>query len=278
LALGALVALLWAPAVAVGTPSDSLRAGVESVIAEAGKTPERERLRRLFDLHWDYLVHEFPELATEVGVTGQNDRWTDGSAAAVAQRKADLALPLKALATIDRAKLTPEDALDYDLFKRGLAERIEGRRFPWELMPLSQLWGVHHAVPQMLGLSMPARTAADYDAIVSRLRGSPRLVEQTMPAMKEGPRRGVTPPKITPRNVVAQTDALLVEDPEKNPLLAAFQKIPDTVPADRREALKAQAAKALKEQALPAFRRLRDFLASEYVPQCRESIATSALP
>jgi len=125
---------------------------------------------------------------------------------------------------------------------------------------------------------MPARTAADYDAIVSRLRGSATLVDQTMTAMKEGLRRGVTPPKITLRNVVAQTDALLVEDPEKNPLLAAFQKIPDTVPADRREALKAQAAKALKEQALPAFRRLRDFLASQYVPRCRESIATSALP
>jgi len=278
LVLGALVALLWAPALALGTPSDSLRAGVESLVADTGRTPERERLRRLFDLHWDYLMHEFPEFATEVGVAGQNDRWTDVSAAAVARRKGALDLPLKALATIDRAKLAPEDALDYDLFKRAIEERIEGRRFPWELMPLNQMWGLHHAVPQMLGLYMPARTAADYEAIVSRLRATAVLVDQTIAAMKEGIRRGVTPPKITLRNVVAQTDALLVEDPEKNPLLAAFQKIPDTVPPDRRQALKAQAATALKEQALPAFRRLHDFLASEYVPQCRESIATSALP
>jgi uncharacterized protein (DUF885 family) len=248
------------------------------VIAEAGKTPEHERLRRLFDLHWAYLLQEFPELATEVGAAGQNDRWTDVSAAAVARRKAELDLPLKALATIDRAKLGPEDALDYDLFKRRAEARLEGRRFPWELMPLNQLGGIQQSIPQMLGDQMPTRTAADYDAIVSRLRGITVLVDQTIAAMKEGLRRGVTPPKITLRNVVAQTDAILVEDPEKNPLLAAFQKIPDTVPADRREALKAQAAKLLKEQALPAFRRLRDFLASEYVPQCRESIAASALP
>jgi uncharacterized protein (DUF885 family) len=248
------------------------------VIAEAGKTPEHERLRRLFDLHWAYLLQEFPELATEVGAAGQNDRWTDVSAAAVARRKAELDLPLKALATIDRAKLGPEDALDYDLFKRRAEARLEGRRFPWELMPLNQLGGIQQSIPQMLGDQMPTRTAADYDAIVSRLRGITVLVDQTIAAMKEGLRRGVTPPKITLRNVVAQTDAILVEDPEKNPLLAAFQKIPDTVPADRREALKAQAAKLLKEQALPAFRRLRDFLASEYVPQCRESIAAGALP
>ncbi|HKC99834.1 MAG TPA: DUF885 family protein, partial [Methylomirabilota bacterium] len=191
LALGALVALLWAPALALGTPSDSLRAGVESLIAETGKTPERERLRRLFDLHWDYLMHEFPEFATEVGGAGENDRWTDVSAAAVARRKADLDLPFKALATIDRAKLAPEDALDYDLFKRAIEERIEGRRFPWELMPLNQMWGLHHGVPQMLGLYMPARTAADYEAIVSRLRGTAVLVDQTIAAMKEGIRRGV---------------------------------------------------------------------------------------
>ena len=248
------------------------------MIAEAGKTPEHERLRRLFDLHWAYLLQEFPELATEVGAAGQNDRWTDVSAAAVARRKAELDLPLKALATIDRAKLGPEDALDYDLFKRRAEARLEGRRFPWELMPLSQLGGIQQSIPQMLGDQMPTRTAADYDAIVSRLRGITVLVDQTIAAMKEGLRRGVTPPKITLRNVVAQTDAILVEDSEKNPLLAAFQKIPDTVPADRREALKAQAAKLLKEQALPAFRRLRDFLASEYVPQCRESIAAGALP
>jgi uncharacterized protein (DUF885 family) len=248
------------------------------VIAEAGKTPERARLRRLFDLHWDYLLHEYPELATEVGAAGQNDRWTDISAAAIARRKVDLDLPMRALATIDRAKLAPQDALDYELFKRRAEARLEGRRFPWELMPLNQMWGIHQNVAQILGEQMPARTAADYDAILSRLRGTPALVDQTIAAMKEGLRRGVTPPKITLRDVVAQTDAILVEDPARSPFLAAFQRIPDTVPADQRAALTIEAAKLLKDQALPAFRRLREFLSSEYVPNCRESLAATALP
>ena len=273
-----LVVLLWAPAASSGAPSDSFRAGVESVIAEAGTTPEHARLRRLFDIHWDYLLREFPEFATEVGAAGQNDRWTDRSAAAIARRKADLDLPLKALATIERAKLPPEDAFNYDLFKRQAEAQVEGRRFPWELMPLNQLWGIHHGVPQILGEQMPARTAADYEAIVSRLRGTAAFVDQTIAAMKEGLRRGVTPPKITLRNVVAQIDAILVEDPAKSPFLAAFQRMPETVPADRREALKVEAAKLLKGQALPAFRRLLDFLESEYVPRCRESVAATALP
>src|SRR5207245_10817199 len=91
--LGALVVLLWAPGSSFGAPSDSFHAGVESLIAEAGKTPDPARLHRLFQLHWDYLLHEFPEFATEVGAAGQNDRWTDRSSAAIARRKADLDLP-----------------------------------------------------------------------------------------------------------------------------------------------------------------------------------------
>ena len=275
--LGALAVLLCHGS-SFGAPSDTFKAGVESVIAEAGKAPERARLHRLFQLHWDYVLQEFPEFATEVGVAGQNDRWTDKSAAAIARRKANLELPVKALASIDRTKLAPEDALNYDLFKRQAEAQIEGRRFPWELMPLTQLYGLHHGVPQMLSEQMPSRTAADYEAILSRLRGTPVLIDQTIALMKEGLRRGVTPPKITLRNVVGQADALLVDDPVKSPLLGAFQRMPETIPADRREAFKGEAAKLLKEQALPAFRRLRDFLASEYVPGCRESLATGALP
>ena len=273
-----LLALLWASGSSSGAPSDSFRAGIERVIAEAGKTPERTRLQRLFELHWDYLLQEFPEFATEVGVLGQNDRWTDRSATAIARRKADLELPVKALATIDRTKLAPEDALNYDLFKRQAEAQLEGRRFPWELMPLNQLYGIQHSVPQILGEQMPARTATDYEAMLSRLRGTAALVDQTIAAMKEGLRRGVTPPEITLRNVVAQADAILVEDPATSPLLTAFQKIPETVPADRREAVRVEAATLLKDQSLPAFRRLRDFLASEYVPNCRDSLAAGALP
>src|SRR5207245_11147265 len=140
--LGALAVLAWAGA-SPGAPSDTFRSGVESVTSEAGKTPERARLNRLFQLPWDYLLHEFPEFATEVGAAGLNDRWTDRSSAAIARRKADLELPTRALATIDRTKLSPQDALNYDLFRRQAEAQLEGRRFPWELLPLTQLYAIH---------------------------------------------------------------------------------------------------------------------------------------
>jgi uncharacterized protein (DUF885 family) len=278
LGVAALAALLAAPLRATAAPSESFAAGVEALIAEAGKTPDAERLHRLFKLSNDYALQEFPEYATYVGVRGQNGRWTDSSPEAIARRKAALDLPVKALATIDRAALSPADRLNYDLFRRRVEERLDWRRFPWELMPVSQLGGIQQSVPQMLGEQMPTTTEADYEAILSRLRGVPTLVDQTIALMKEGLRRGITPPKITLRNLPAQAGAIAGDDPAKNPLLAAFSRMPATIPAGRRDAMKADAAAVLSARAAPAFRRFRDFLANEYVPHCRDSLAATALP
>jgi uncharacterized protein (DUF885 family) len=278
LGVAVMAVILAAPLRATATPSESFAAGIGALIAEAGKTPDSERLHRLFQLSNDYALQEFPEYATYVGVRSQNGRWTDHSPEAIARRKAALELPVKALATIDRTALSPADRLNYDLFRRRVEERIEWRRFPWELMPVSQLGGIQQSVPQMLGEQMPATTEADYEAILSRLRGVPTLVDQTIALMKEGLRRGITPPKITSRDVAAQAGAVIGDDPAKSPLLAAFNRMPATIPADRRNALRADAAAVLSAQVAPAFRRFRDFLASEYVPHCRDSLAVTALP
>jgi uncharacterized protein (DUF885 family) len=278
LGVAILFALVSVPVPALAGPSESLAAGIEALIADAGKSPDAERLHRLFQIHTDYVMHEFPEYATYVGVPGQNDRWTDHSPEAIARRRAALELPAKALASIDRAALSPADRLNYDLFRQQVQERLEWRRFPWELMPVNQLGGIQQSVPQMLGEQMPASTEADYEAILSRLRGAPALVDQTIALLKEGLRRRVTPPRITLRDVPAQAGAILIEDPAQSPFLVAFRAMPAAIPADRRDALKADAAKVLSAQLVPAFRRFRDFLVTEYVPHCRDSLATTDLP
>jgi uncharacterized protein (DUF885 family) len=222
LAAALLTVLVAAPDAARATPAETLAAGVEALIADAGKRSDAERLHRLFKLSRDYALQEFPEYATYVGIRGYNDRWTDHSAEAIARRKAAQELPAKALASIDRAALSPADRLNYDLFRRRVEERLEGRRFPWELMPINQLGGIQQSVPQMLGEQMPTASEADYEAILSRLRATPTLVDQTIALMKEGLRRGITPPKITVRDVAGRR-ALLVEDPATSPFLAAFR-------------------------------------------------------
>src|SRR5216117_3062443 len=58
-----------------------------ALIANSRHLPDSTRLRELFKVHWEYVMTEFPEFATNVGYPGQNARWTDNSLDAIARRK-----------------------------------------------------------------------------------------------------------------------------------------------------------------------------------------------
>ncbi|MBI3557807.1 MAG: DUF885 domain-containing protein [Deltaproteobacteria bacterium] len=213
---------------------------------------------------------ESPEDATFNGFAGVNDRWSDESMAAIERRHREIEAPLKALRKIHRAKLTAADKLSYDLFRRNTEEMLEGTRFREELLPVSQLGGPQQSVAQILAI-MPHDSAKELADIFSRLEKIPALIDQTMALMQEGLKQGVTPPKITMRDVPDQIKNVLEEDPDKNPLLASLRKVKD-------EAVHIRAAELLKHSLLPAFQRFRDFVKDTYLPNCRESIAWTALP
>jgi len=235
------------------------------------------RLRRLIAQDWEYTMREYPEFATAVGYPGQNARWTDNSFEAIARRKRYLNETFATLQTIDRGKLGPTDQLNYDLFRRNFVDALQESRFPGELMPITQLGGVQQDVPSTIA-QMPAASVHDYEDIVARLRAVPVLVDQTIALLERGLAAKITPPQITLRDVPAQALNLVVDDPLKSPLLAAFTKFPAAVPAAEQERLRAAAIAAYRDAVAPAFRKLNVFLAEKYVPGARTSIAMRDLP
>jgi uncharacterized protein (DUF885 family) len=255
---------------------DLERAAAE-IEAAQGRLAERERLRALFDATWRYQMEEFPEMATFTGHPGQDHRWTDLSLLAVERRRREIEIPARVLSTIDRSRLAPEDQLDHDVFQREVQEAVDGRRFRGELMPLSQMNGVQQDVAQMLAM-MPTGTVAHYENVLARLEAVPALVDQTVVLMKEGLATGLTPPRVTLRDVPQQVRNQIVDDPRQSPLLRAFARFPDSIPGAERERLAARAAAAYTVHVAPAYRRLYEFLVGTYIPAARETIALRALP
>jgi uncharacterized protein (DUF885 family) len=271
LAVACLCTLALAPTVPCSAQQPGFAALAQSRQADS------VRLRRLFALHWEYVMREYPEFATAVGYPGQNARWTDNSAEALARRKRNLATALEVLRTIRRPRLSPGDQLNYDLFHRNLTDGLEESRFPGELMPITQLGGVQQDVPSTIA-QMAANTVRDYEDIVARLRGVPVLVDQTIALLERGLTAQVTPPRVTLRDVPQQAANLVVDDPLTSPLLKAFTRFPATVSPAEQDRLRAAAVVAYRDAVAPAFRRLQAFLAERYVPGCRESIAARDLP
>jgi len=239
-----------------------------TIFAQEPVTPDSARLHQLFAQRWEYTMREYPEFATSVGYPGQNARWTDNSLETIARRNRELNDPLNVLRTIDRAKLGPTDQLNYDLFRRNLTDAVEESRFPGELMAITQLDGVQQDVPSTIA-KMPAGTVRNYEDILARLRAVPVLVNQTIVLLQRGLASGITPPRITLRDVPSQAQDLVVDDPLTSPLLSAFSHFPAGVPAPDQQRLRAAALAAYRDSVAPAFRKLSTFLRDRYVPGAR---------
>lgn len=274
-----LVAMLLVESASAQDARDSSPFSAEYAAVEAsrGVKADSVRLRALFDVNWRYTMVEFPEFATYAGYPGQNHRWTDLSAPAVDRRKRAPELPLRVLRSIDRDALSSADRVSYDLFRRELESSLEGARFPGEVLQITQLGGVHQDVSQIL-VRMPASKVEHYEDMLARLSAAPALIDQTIALLDRGLRLGVTPARITLRDIPAQVRQQIVDDPLTSPLIQPFVTFPASIPASEQQRLREQAMRTYRTSLKPAFQRLHDFLESSYVPRAREALAWSSVP
>jgi len=210
-------------------PTRSFHERYAELVANPRRLSDSARLHELFRVNWEYRMTEFPEFATYVGYAGQNDRWTDNSLAAIERRQRELDEPLAVVKAIRRERLSTPDRLNYDLFRRRLEREIEGNRFKDEDFAITQRDGVQQDVAQLV-VQMPATSVPDYENIVARLNGVPALVDQTIVLLGKGLEEGITPPRVTLRDVADQIRALTPEDPLASPLLRPFAEFPQASP------------------------------------------------
>lgn len=276
-----LTCLLTAAGAAAATDLEARGLAIQQQVERLAENPEglseSARLEEFIDLYFDYAMLEYPEFATYIGHPGDHDRWSDNSLAANMRREADQRRGLELLRTIDRAELAGEDRLNYDLLEHTLEEGIAGQKFLGEYLVLNQMSGVHSNVAQMFAI-MPQRTTADFENILGRLRGAASLVANDLESLRLGLEQGVTPAKVTLRDVPAQIAAVLTEDPLASPLLTPFQKMPESIAEADRQRLSTEAATTFSQSLAPALRELHRFLVDEYIPGARDTIATRDLP
>jgi uncharacterized protein (DUF885 family) len=276
--------LLFAIAAAVRIhaeiPADlrELAAQIERFPLTKEKEPESARLEKFFDLYWSAAMREAPDFATYIGYPGVGDRLPDRSKEASEFGRRLLDLEVAALASIDQSRLTETERLHYELLRRQFDEVIDGLRFRG--MGTTLVTHMNNRITAGLGLLayMPANTVSDYEDMLARLRGFPRMVDQGIARLEEGLQLGMTPPRVTLGRAAEDVLAFISDDPLKGDVLEPFTRIPETIPAAERERLQRTAVEIYRTQDVPALRRLHKFLAETYIPRTRTTIAMSDLP
>jgi uncharacterized protein (DUF885 family) len=255
----------------------------------SAQTKAAQDFRAYLARDWKRWMEQYPETATSVGFPGQNRRWTDDSKEGIAARIQHLHESLAELKSISRDALPANERLNYDLYRETLETAEEGLQYgddpapfrevvPGNVwMPMTQMGGVQQGSASTLA-TMPHQTVADYEDILARLEALPKNVEQNLQLLQEGLKKGYTPPKLMLRDVPKQIAGLIPADPLASPLLQPFNEFPAGFPEAERARLTDRAKRIYTDAVAPAFRNLLDYVATTYLPACRESIAATALP
>jgi uncharacterized protein (DUF885 family) len=184
-----------------------------------------------------------------------------------------------ALLAVPRGELDAESQLSYDIFKRERDVAIEAFTYPSELMPVNPFRSVPLEFARAgAGVGPYAiLDAKDYEAWRARAGDYVRWTGQAIANLREGLRRGY----VLPRVLVARTLPILAElgaDTPSNVFYRPLAALAPSMRPEERRRFSDGMATGVKEEILPAYRRLHDFLRDEYLPRARQSIALSALP
>ncbi|MDH3611847.1 MAG: DUF885 domain-containing protein [Gammaproteobacteria bacterium] len=230
----------------------------------------------LLDEVWEWQLAEYPMFASQLGDRRYNDRWTDQSLGAIARRQQQTREFLQRLYAIDRSALGGDDQLNYELFRRQLQDRVDSFAFNGHRIPFNQRGGVQNLDNSTNSLRFA--TTQDYDDWLARLGKIDEVIAQTIELAEKGRKSGQVSPRVLMQRIPDQIAAQLVEDPELSPFYKVFAEMPDSVPDEDQERLRALARETITKTVLPAYRKLDKYFSRTYLPASRESIGLSELP
>lgn len=239
---------------------------------------DSEKLRKIFaEEHVEFLRENPVQAWVNYGVREGAGKWTDESLEARTRRREQGSRKLASLRALNRETLLARDRLDFDLLVYRLEQEADLNRFPHELLRIGKRDGPASLIPLVLG-RMPNDNVADYEAILSLLRGVPLVVDQHIALLERGIRDGIVKPAVAVEALPARLETLASPEPARNALLEPFRRFPKNIAEPDRERLSKEAAALLDAHVQPALRKFRDFLVEQYLPHAAKNIARSALP
>jgi len=187
---------------------------------------------------------------------------------------------------LDRARaigtegLTGQDRLSYDIFTLNRESALEDFAFPERLLPVDQFYNIANSFAQLgSGTSaQPFKTVKDYDDWLSRAAKGPAIFDQAIVNMREGVSKGIVQPRVLMEKVLPQLKANITSDPEKSIFWGPIGNLPKDFSQADRDRLTAAFRTLISTQLVPAYQRLHDYIANDYLPKTRDTFGMGALP
>ncbi|MGF6419033.1 uncharacterized protein (DUF885 family) [Stenotrophomonas sp. AN71] len=259
----------------------SARRAAPRPVAAARAVPKQVQLERLYDEYWDASMRLNPLQATFQGELRYNDQLPNILSATWRQQSHDFTTQwLGKVEKLGSDGLQGQDLLSYEIFVRDARASLAAERYPSWMMPISQYYNIG-SIMAILGAgagAQPFNTVQDYDTWSRRSLGIPELFDQAIDNMRQGVKAGVVQPRDLMEKVLPQLDAVIKPSAEESIFWSPIRTMPNTISAEDKARISAEYKRMIELRIMPAYRALRGFIATEYLPATRASSGLGALP
>ena len=243
------------------------------LVLQANTDSLATRVRQLADTYLAAYFERHPDEATLDGVANfRHDRLPDNSPAASArwQRREDAWLA--ALERIDPASLAgrPEWTA-YGIMRDAIEGSVATRVCRFDLWSVAHTGGGWLATVTSLASLQAVGSDDARRQVLTRWRAVPTYIATELENHRQGLRSGYTAPKRNVGIALDEIDTLLATPLDQSPLY-------DPARRDSTPAFQAELGRVIDLEIVPAMRRYRAFLATEYLPRARSSIGVSGNP
>lgn len=233
-------------------------------------------LNTLIERDWQLLMTRDPLFATSSGIRDYDHLLPNASFEALQRQRAEDAVLLQEIETLDHQALTGQAAINHALLRWRVAGRIAAFDSGEYALPFNTFSSFFND-PVMSMADTTLRSEADYRALQQRLMAMPGYFAQHADNMRRGIKEGRVMPRVVVAKVLQTIEAQVYATPQSNPLWQRVRNYPESFSNSLQATLDEGLSAALDQGFKRAFSELADFMRDEYLPASRDSVGASAM-
>jgi uncharacterized protein (DUF885 family) len=189
-----------------------------------------------------------------------------------------------------RNALSKSDRISYDILKREMDVTLEGLAIGYfgniALNPDYKYFPFHQfsSIPLYIGTlgsgesGQPFKTVKDYNDWQKRVVAFSVWADSAIVYFRKGIAANVVLPEALVVKMIPQMESMVVTDPTTSLFYGPINKLPDSFSAEEKKKLTTDYLKLITDQLVPTYKKLANFLKTEYLPKSRKTAGIGALP
>jgi len=236
----------------------------------------------MLDTYYEDGLKLNPMMATFAGDNRYNDQFPNPlDPANIETVKKHYQSYLDQLAAMDESSLSETEVMTKAILEWECNINLEHLQFKnAEYFPIDQMWSINLMAGQMASGAgaQPFKTVQDYENWLKRVDGYIAWMNSAEANMRQGMTEGYILPKTLITKVIPQLEAMTVSNLDEHLFYSPIKNFPEGFSSEEKDRLKETYAVKIINELIPAYQKLHDLMAGDYMEAGRTSSGIDAIP